>query len=226
VVKDLKGHLEKGEKKAESSVWLVLVVSHMVIFVVGIVLGHWMGGRLLTESPTEKAPSSQMEIRGSIPEAERPETTDDASPEQRQTVVGELPDQVKEPEFTFYESLKRDNQTTERIPPTVGKMERSKPSSTPAAEVGEQQASRNVTGKKGYYVQVASFRDEERAEMLAAELRGKGYTAQVVSGVVVGKGIWHRVRLGPFENKSEAHTRAQDVANKENFRPLIIMEKQ
>jgi hypothetical protein len=51
-----------------------------------------------------------------------------------------------------------------------------------------------------YFLQVASFKKAEDADGLKARLALKGLEAKVVSARIPGKGTWHRVRLGPFED--------------------------
>jgi DedD protein len=138
-------------------------------------------------------------------------------------------DQGEEPEFTFYESLRRESQPAEETPKRGAKQDGSEPSrdTSPAsrgAESGEKERSQRGRGPV-YYVQVASFRDMERAKKLAGQLKVKGYSPEVVSAVIPGKGIWHRILIGPFEDKGEAREVAAVVAAKEKLQP-IITEKQ
>ncbi len=63
----------------------------------------------------------------------------------------------------------------------------------------------NASGAKGRYtIQVASVRETQNAQRLVATLRGKGYPAYQVRVNVPGKGAWHRVRVGAFENRDAA----------------------
>jgi cell division septation protein DedD len=233
VVKDLKGHLAKGERKGQSPGWLLLLASHMVILIIGIALGHWMGGRLAHVPSREMVPSGQIESGESeasepIPGGESTVAKDEKT-DMSEEVGESSEDQGREPEFTFYESLRRESQPAEETPKQGAKQDGSEPSqdTDPASrgvESGEKERSQPGRGTV-YYVQVASFRDMERAKKLAGELKGKGYPSQVVSAVVPGKGIWHRVLIGPYEDKREAREVAAVVAAKEKLQP-IITEKQ
>jgi len=55
-----------------------------------------------------------------------------------------------------------------------------------------------------YLVQVAAFRKHEPAENLKARLALRGLEAQVVTVDLAAKGVWHRVRLGPYTGRAEA----------------------
>jgi len=234
VVKDLKGHLAKGEgKKGQTPGWFVLVASHLVILLIGIALGHWMGGKLTDKPSREIVSSGQVESVESeasepISGGESTAVTDEAT-DMSGDVDGTPENQREQPEFTFYESLRRESQPAKETPKQVEKQGGSKPSQDtgPASrgvESGEKERSQPGRGAV-YYVQVASFRDMERAKKLAGQLMGKGYAAEVVSAVVPEKGIWHRILIGPFEDKGEARELMAVVAAEEKLQP-IIKEKQ
>ena len=55
-----------------------------------------------------------------------------------------------------------------------------------------------------YTIQIASAKDQKSADKLVEDLVKKGYPAYRSSGEIPGKGIWHRVRIGEFREKSEA----------------------
>ncbi len=54
-----------------------------------------------------------------------------------------------------------------------------------------------------YCVQVGSFSSEQNARKLAAEIKKRGYAAEVGEGVLGGK-IFYRVRVGRFGSRPEA----------------------
>lgn len=57
-----------------------------------------------------------------------------------------------------------------------------------------------------YLVQAGSFQNVEDAEKLKARLALGGFEASIVSVNIPEKGLWHRVRLGPFAGLSAANT--------------------
>ncbi len=63
-------------------------------------------------------------------------------------------------------------------------------------------ASSNVALEK-YFLQVGSFRKTDDAENLKARLALLGVVAFVQTADLSEKGIWHRVRVGPFSQKAE-----------------------
>ena len=70
-------------------------------------------------------------------------------------------------------------------------------------------------------IQVASFKDQKDADRLVAKLKKGKYPAYSAIGVIPGKGIWYRVRIGYFKTRAGAtHTLAR--LKKENRKALLI----
>ncbi|MGH7816970.1 MAG: SPOR domain-containing protein, partial [Candidatus Binatia bacterium] len=77
----------------------------------------------------------------------------------------------------------------------------------------------------GYVLQVASFRERERAELLARQIRDKGFEP-VVEQVSLGRGeSTFRVRIGPFAELSVAQEVAQEILAKSGHRVLILLQQ-
>jgi cell division septation protein DedD len=74
----------------------------------------------------------------------------------------------------------------------------------------------------GYQVQVASFKDQAEAERFALELRDRGHEAHRVAANVPGRGLWHRVRIGPFKTKYQASLYKTKLEKAENITALVI----
>lgn len=68
--------------------------------------------------------------------------------------------------------------------------------------ITEQQLQKDVqekpSSKDKYYLQAGSFKNAEDAENLKAKLAMLGMEANVQSADLSEKGMWHRVRVGPF----------------------------
>jgi len=65
-------------------------------------------------------------------------------------------------------------------------------------EIELQKAAKQPLLKDKYYLQVGSFKDTEDAENLKAKIAMLGMEAYVQSADLSEKGMWHRVRVGPF----------------------------
>ncbi|WP_189460067.1 SPOR domain-containing protein [Jeongeupia chitinilytica] len=69
-----------------------------------------------------------------------------------------------------------------------------KPESSPPAK---------VEAPKGAYLQVGAFQSEQEADNLKAKLALVGVEATIQSSSTPDKGLWHRVRIGPFTNLAD-----------------------
>lgn len=70
--------------------------------------------------------------------------------------------------------------------------------------VAKSQPAQAATASKDmYFVQAGSFQNVGDAEKLKAKLAFSGFEAAIQTATIPDKGVWHRVRLGPY-NGSEA----------------------
>jgi cell division septation protein DedD len=80
-----------------------------------------------------------------------------------------------------------------------------------------------TTGGPGQYqLQVSSFKTNQEADKFAAALRRRGHRAYVEAANVKGRGLWYRVRIGPFKFKNSAAIYRQDFEAKERMVTFII----
>ncbi|HMY20906.1 MAG TPA: SPOR domain-containing protein [Polyangium sp.] len=89
-----------------------------------------------------------------------------------------------------------------------------------AREEGAETAT--VGGPGGYQLQVSSFKTNQEADKFAAALRRRGHRAYVEAANVKGRGLWYRVRIGPFKYKNSAAIYRQDFEAKERMVTFII----
>jgi cell division septation protein DedD len=75
----------------------------------------------------------------------------------------------------------------------------SKPSTAKKLSTAKEQA---ATGS--FTIQVASTKDEASADRLVVKLRMKGYPAYQSRAEIPDKGIWFRVRVGPYAKREAA----------------------
>lgn len=83
----------------------------------------------------------------------------------------------------------------------------------PAASAGEKLPGATKGG--GWVVQVFASQSAADAGTLRDKLNGKGYPAFIAEADLGKKGIWYRVNLGPYANKSTAQ-KAQAYAEKKD----------
>jgi cell division septation protein DedD len=81
----------------------------------------------------------------------------------------------------------------------------------------------NLSAFLAYAVQVSSFRQLERAEMLKAELAKKGYASFIgKTELPDNKGTWHRVYIGRYLDRAGADVAAARVQREEKLQAMVI----
>jgi DedD protein len=74
----------------------------------------------------------------------------------------------------------------------------------------------------GFQLQVASFKDQPDADRLVEDLRRRGHRAYRAVAQVPERGLWHRVRIGPFKTKFEATKYKADFERVERVSPFVV----
>ncbi len=73
-----------------------------------------------------------------------------------------------------------------------------------------------------YQIQVAAFPDKKEADAYVEELRLRGHRAHAVAVVLPNRGLWYRVRIGPFKEKGKALAYKVEFERKESMAALLI----
>ncbi len=74
----------------------------------------------------------------------------------------------------------------------------------------------------GFQIQVASFKKQQDADVYVEQLRRRGHSAYRQAANVGSRGLWHRVRIGPFKSKFSAMKYKKDFERKERVSPFIV----
>ncbi len=74
----------------------------------------------------------------------------------------------------------------------------------------------------GFQLQVASFKDQGEADALVEDLRKRGHKAYRQAAYVPERGLWHRVRVGPFRTKAEAIAYREKFEKSERMSPYVV----
>ena len=74
----------------------------------------------------------------------------------------------------------------------------------------------------GYQLQVSSFDLQEEAQIFVDQLRARGHRAYWMKVDVPGRGILHRVRIGPFATKYEAVQYQRRFESKEDIISVLV----
>lgn len=159
------------------------LASLIIGMVIGVSIAGIVAWYLVNKNPaTFSKPSVAREVPKPVPQIVVPqpkpaEATTDA-----------------QPQFEFYRVLpdKSDTGASNKAAP--------KPAPKPAV------APPPPVDATPYLVQAGSFQNVSDAEKLKAKLALNGFEASIVSVNIPEKGLWHRVRLGPFAGLAAANT--------------------
>lgn len=66
--------------------------------------------------------------------------------------------------------------------------------------------------QESYFLQVGAFQTEQEADNMKAKLALLGIEAIVQTATIPGKGVWHRVRVGPFADLNQINSAKSDLA--------------
>lgn len=81
-------------------------------------------------------------------------------------------------------------------------------------------------GAEGIFaVQVAASKDKKAAEALTDRLVQNGYPGYMIKEDIPGKGIWYRVRVGPFDEKDAAREMIRDIQKKASLPGILVVER-
>lgn len=80
---------------------------------------------------------------------------------------------------------------------------------------------KSVAAKMNYYIQIGAFKNVVDAKRRADQLKKKGYNVLVIKAHLPDKGVWHRVRIGPFKKLEEAKSFSLKFEKKEKISTFI-----
>jgi len=130
----------------------------------------------------------------------------------------------KKTNLGFYEALKKnetetDFEASDLKHPDFQSKKNPAVSGIPSRETT---GSNSQSNKNRLTIQIASLRDATAADAMIKTLIAQGYQGAYRSvGNVPGKGIWYRVRIGYFVDKSEAELAVKRLI-KDKYTPFIV----
>lgn len=106
-------------------------------------------------------------------------------------------------------------------PPVAAIVEKPAADSVLAAVKGDAQPAGPKVSKKGWTLQMKAFSAQEDADKLADKLRRNGHEVRVESGEANGR-MWHRVRMGQFDNWDAALAAKQAFEKNESVIAYVV----
>jgi cell division protein FtsN len=133
--------------------------------------------------------------------------------------------------FTFYDTLTKkegkgkETQAKETQAKTEQKVTEKKgeTKASPLQTTKVKESKEATAQKESYFVQIASFQEEETAEGLRTRLTKKGYPVQVVPVQIDKMGLWYRVRLGAYTTLQEAQTAQKRISVEEHIEETKVI---
>ena len=166
-------------------------------FITGLLLGLLLGVGISAglaifikngDSPfTNKAPRIEQQPVTAVPD---PAVQDEAQ---------------EKPRFDFYTIL-----PGKESPVTDQEIKQKEQAEQAHAETPEQQP--DAKASENYFLQVGAFQTEREADNMKAQLALLGLEAVVQTATIPGKGIWHRVRVGPFSELAQINKSRSELA--------------
>ena len=96
----------------------------------------------------------------------------------------------------------------------------------PAVDPPAEDSETAEAGEDGEYtLQVASFRLEEEANLFARALRERGHDTFVMRAEIEGRGVFHRVRVGPFESAGAARRYRRTFEQEERMDTYVVRNR-
>lgn len=155
------------------------LASLIIGMVIGVSIAGIVAWYMVKKNPaTFSQPSVAREVPKPVPQIVVP-----------QPKPVEPADQAAQPQYEFYKVLPDKSEGTAAAKPS--------PVAKPQPKV--------PVDATPYLVQAGSFQNVEDAEKLKARLALGGFEASIVSVTLPEKGVWHRVRLGPFAGLAAAN---------------------
>jgi cell division septation protein DedD len=129
-----------------------------------------------------------------------------------------------EASVTFYSALTEPRKDVPPAPPP-------QPVETPRTQVVEKPAvpavsapriSDPIPGSGSVMLQVASYKDQLNARKLLQDLSSEGYAGTVVRAELGERGVWFRVRVGPYKSVKESEAVLKKLREERKLKGYIV----
>lgn len=87
------------------------------------------------------------------------------------------------------------------------------------------QKASTAAGKEAFFLQVGAFQNAPDADNLKARLALLGIEANIETSSVPDKGVWHRVRIGPYTSVEELN-RTRDALKQNGVQTTLVKQRE
>lgn len=226
MTRDVKSRTQRRMEKKQALLLLVLMLAvSLVSFSLGIMVGK-SGSPSREPAIAKSEPERIQVVKEEEPPVRSPATVADPPP------AG--PVEVEKPPLTFFDTLPRGQEPplgsginrapvtpaprpADPAPAPVAQV----PATTPVPSAVTASSGPAVSAEGRYVVQVGSFRAVEDARTLRDRLVRKNYPVFVQQADLGDKGIWHRVRIGPYAESADAQRVATRLKDEERIDAFV-----
>ncbi len=172
-----------------------LLIGILIGMVLGLVIAAGVAWYIL-KTPNPFAGKEPHEAPRLVPDAAKPAPAAKSAPSPALDAAAQSGGESK-PRFEFYKVLTDKQDAAAPAQKGSGKpaASESKPASAKPAEKAD--------AKEIYFLQAGAFSNAEDADKLKAKLAMLGMEASILTATIPDKGVWHRVRLGPYRGADE-----------------------
>ncbi len=183
--------------------FVVLLICVVGAFFSGVWLGQKRDADLptlaqATASPATEDPDGELEALNFFTDSETPPPRVETAPETRQEPSPPPMRTAKRTDTTLLEDVR-----TEAAPSPSAELPSTRGTAIESPRVAAPESAPVAAAVAGLIVQVFASPNGAQAEKLLAQLQEAGYQA-FLSTTRIGGQIMHRVRIGPFEGRSQA----------------------
>lgn len=190
-----------GNKSAGQGRGSPLLTGILVGMVVGVALAAGLAWFIL-KSPSPFLSKEQPVVAKPLPEIAKPAAPVEAVKPAAQAAAAASGVGDGKPRFEFYKVLTDKQDATVAVPEKTA----DKPKVIESKPVLPQAATASTATSTTYYLQAGSFSNADDAEKLKAKLTLLGMEVNVQTATIPDKGVWHRVRVGPYKGMEEVNS--------------------
>jgi cell division protein FtsN len=198
--------MSKGTKSSGTGSSGSLIAGIMLGMVLGLAAAGGVAWYIIKKNPAsfenkehKESPKPGQENNGMSNQPSAPTPAAASSPAATSGVTATVPKQ----HFEFYKVLTDKPESNQKNTDKSAASTKETHSEPPKKQTKPLPPS-NAT-KEIFYVQAGSFPNEDDAEKLKAKLALLGLEASLQTAVIPDRGIFHRVRLGPFNTNNETN---------------------
>jgi cell division protein FtsN len=137
----------------------------------------------------------------------RPDTAKATAPAQTAKMEDKTPKAEDKPRFDFYKILPGSDEAGQEKPPK------------------DNAKASTASGKEAFFLQAGAFQNAPDADNLKARLALLGFEASIETTTLPDKGVWHRVRVGPYTSVDELN-RTRDTLKQNGVQTTLIKARE